>query len=78
MKMHVVVNSRSEVIGTAPITPITAGKNEGIVGISPFADQTVYELDMPDSEVPKDPSELHEKCEQAVKSGAAKKLEQSL
>lgn len=78
MKMHVVVNSRSEVIGTVAITPITAGTNEGIVGIAPFLDQTVYELDMPDSEVPEDPSELHKKCEQAVKSGAARKLEQSL
>lgn len=74
MKMHVVVNSRSEVIGTVAITPITKENNEGIVGVAPLPDQTVYELEMPDAEVPEDALELHNKCEQAIKRGAASKI----
>jgi hypothetical protein len=74
MKLHVVLNTRREVIGTVPITPVTAGKQEGIVGVAPLPDQTVYEVDLPDAEAPTDPVVLHSKCEQAINSGTAKKL----
>lgn len=74
MKMHVVVNSRNEVIATAAIKPITAGKNEGFVGFDPLSDQTVYEMEIPDADIPKDPLELHRKCDQVIKSGAAQRL----
>ncbi len=75
MKIHVVVNSRSEVIATVAITPITVGNKEGIVGVDPLPDQTVYELEMPETEVSKNLSELYQKCDQAIKSGAARKVE---
>ncbi|MGL5939833.1 MAG: hypothetical protein ACRC2S_05520 [Waterburya sp.] len=75
MKIHVVVNSRSEVIATVAITPITMGNNEGIVGVDPLPGQTVYELEIPDVEVSKNLSDLYRTCDQAIKSGAAKKLE---
>lgn len=75
MKIHAVINSRSEVIATVAVTLITAGKNEGLVGIDPLPDQTVYELEIPDTEVSKDPSALHKRCDQAIKSGAARKLQ---
>lgn len=74
MKMHVVVNSSDEVIGTVAITPITKGNNAGIVGVAPLPEQTVYELEIPDAETPKDTVELHNKCEQAIKRGAASKI----
>jgi hypothetical protein len=74
MRLHVVVNARGEVIGTVPITPPTRGKNEGIVGVAPLPDQRVYELDLPEAEVPTDPVALHTTCDQAIKSGAAQKL----
>jgi hypothetical protein len=74
MRLHIVLNARREVIGTVPITPITAGKNAGIVGVAPLPDQTVYELDLPEAHVPTDPVALHTTCDQAIKSGAAKKL----
>jgi len=74
MKLHVVLNARREVVGTVAITSLTAGKNEGIVGVAPLPDQTVYEVDLPETGVPTDPVALHRKCEEAVKSGAAKKL----
>jgi hypothetical protein len=75
MKIHIVVNFRDEVIATVNITPVVAEKNEGVVGVDPLPDQTVYELEMPDAEVPKDPSELFRKCDRAIKNGAARKLE---
>jgi hypothetical protein len=74
MKMHVVVNSRNEVIATATITPTTAGKNEGFIGFDPLSDQTVYEMEISDADISKDPSELHKKCDQVIKSGAARRL----
>jgi hypothetical protein len=74
MKIQIVVNASREVIGTVPILPITAGKNEGSVGVAPLPDQTVYEVDMPEAEVPQDPVALHHTCAQAIQSGAAKKL----
>jgi hydroxymethylpyrimidine/phosphomethylpyrimidine kinase len=77
MKIHVVVNSRSEVIATVAITPITVGNKEGIVGVDPLPDQTVYELEIPEAEVSKNLSELYQKCDLAIKSGAAKKVASS-
>lgn len=75
MKIHVVVNSRSEVIATVAITPITMRNNEGIVGVDPLPDQTVYELEIPETEVTQNLSELYQKCDQAIKSGAARRVE---
>jgi len=74
MKIQVVVNARGEVIGTVYITPITAGKNEGIVGVAPMPDQTIYELELAEADIPKDPVALHRHCDQAIISGVAKKL----
>lgn len=74
MKMQVVVNSSGEVIGTVAITPTITGKNAGVVGVAPLPEQTVYELEIPEPEMPKDALELHNKCEQAIKRGAASKI----
>jgi hypothetical protein len=48
---------------------------EGIVGVDPLPDQTVYELEIPETEVYKNLSELYQKCDQAIKRGAARKVE---
>lgn len=74
MKVQIIVNSSKEIVGTVFITGSELEHKAGVVGGSPLPDQTIYELEILDTEIIKDRLQLHQQCEQAVKRGSAIKL----
>lgn len=74
MKIQIIVNSSKEIVGTVVITTSELKHKAGVVGVFSLPDQTIYELEILDTEIIKDHLQLHKRCEQAIKQGSAMKL----